>query len=240
VLTNPAWAAVPALRHGFLDHDDSMVASPGDWERALRGVGIRLPVITVRQVHGTRVVVAASRQEPGRSEPEDERPEADGLASRARGVALGVVTADCVPVLMVARSAGVVAAVHAGWRGAAAGVLESAVALLGATFGVEPSQIEAALGPSIDPCCYRVGGEVQAAFTARTGTVTATAWAPAGDRLALDLRAAVRLLLEAAGVASVATVGPCTRCTPTLASYRRDGDRAGRQLSFIGWEGRAE
>jgi len=227
VLSNPGWDAVPALRHGFLDRDDSAVAGGGDWSRALRAAGIALPAVTVRQVHGTRVIAA---------EPGGEPPEADGIATRERGFALGVVTADCVPVLLLARSAGVVAAVHAGWRGAAAGVLEAALVRLRTAFGVEPPDVEALLGPSIGPCCYRVGNEVHSAFTNRTGTITAPAWEPAGDRLLLDLRAAARLLLEDAGVSSVVSVGPCTQCTPAFASYRRDGANAGRQLSFVGWE----
>jgi YfiH family protein len=226
VLTRPAWVEVPGLRHGFLDRGESAPASVGGWRRALRVAGVDLPVATVRQVHGTHVVTATPEREP---------PEADAVAVGTRGLAVGVVTADCVPVLLLARSRGAVAAVHAGWRGAAAGVLESALAHLAAQFRVEPSGVEATLGPSIGPCCYRVGPEVEAAFTARTGATTAPAWSQAGDRLGFDLRLAVRLLLEAAGVASVSLVGPCTYCTPTLASYRRDADRAGRQLSFIGW-----
>jgi YfiH family protein len=226
VLTHPAWVEVPGLRHGFLDRAESAPAGAGGWTRALREVGLDLPVATVRQVHGTRVVTAAPEREP---------PDADGVAVAARGLAVGVVTADCVPVLLLARGRSAAAAVHAGWRGAAAGVLESALAHLAAQFDVEPSGIEAALGPSIGPCCYRVGPEVEAAFTARTGATTAPAWHRAGDRLMLDLRLAAALLLEAAGVPSVSVVGPCTCCTPTLASYRREADRAGRQLSFIGW-----
>jgi YfiH family protein len=225
-LTHAAWRDVPGLRHGFLDRAESAVAGSGDWERALQQVGVELRVATVRQVHGAGVVTAATDRA---------RPEADGVASAARGLAVGVVTADCVPALLLARRRGVVAAVHAGWRGAAAGVLEAALTHLRAQFGVEPPDVEAVLGPSIGPCCYRVGPEVQAAFAARTGAHTAAAWTPAGDRLLLDLRAAGRLLLEAAGVPSVATVGGCTACSPELASYRRDGAAAGRQLGFIGW-----
>jgi YfiH family protein len=228
VLTNPDWDAVPGLRHGFLDRGDSTMAGGGDWGRALGALGIALPPVTVRQVHGTRVVMADPAAEPT---------EADAIVTRERGLAVGIVTADCVPVLLLAPSVGAVAAVHAGWRGAAAGVLEAALRRVCETSDVTPAGVEVALGPSIGPCCYRVGVEVQAAFTARTGTTTAAAWTPAGDRLVLDLRGAARLLLEAAGVRSITAVGPCTRCTPTLASYRRDGADAGRQLSFIGWNG---
>jgi len=223
VLTLAEWRDVPGLRHGFLDRAESTAADTAGG-KPVSGGG--LPIATVRQVHGTRVVTAELDTEP---------PEADGVASARRGLAVGVVTADCVPALLLARRRGVVAAVHAGWRGAAAGVLEAALAHLHAQFGVEPTDVEAVLGPSIGSCCYRVGGEVQAAFTARTGARTAAAWAPAGDRLVLDLRVAERLLLEAAGVRSVAVVGPCTACSPELASYRRDGASAGRQIGFIGW-----
>jgi YfiH family protein len=217
------------LRHGFLDQAESSLGTE-DWSRtlhrALHAMGVALPVATVRQVHGTRVVTAARDRA---------RPEADGVATRVRGLAVGIVTADCVPGLLLARRHGVVAAVHAGWRGAAAGVLEAVLAHVRSEFGVEPSDVEAILGPSIGPCCYRVGPEVEAAFAARTGASTSRAWTRSGDRFLLDLRLAERLLLEATGVQSVALVGPCTACTSALASYRRDGAGAGRQLSFIGW-----
>lgn len=223
MLTLPRWSDVPGLRHGFLDPAESAAAGTGDWVHA---AGAALPVATVRQVHGTRVVTAAPDREP---------PEADGVVTRARGLAVGIVTADCVPALLLARRHGVAAAVHAGWRGAAAGVLEAALTYLRAEFGVEPADVEASFGPSIGPCCYRVGAEVQAAFTARTDATTSPAWTRSADRLRLDLRLAERLILEAAGVRCVSVVGPCTACTPTFASYRRDGTGAGRQLSFIGW-----
>lgn len=227
MLTHERWRGYTHLRHGFLDRRESAAAGGGDWERALQAVGVELPVSTARQVHGVRVVEAALLGAP--------REDADGVITAGRGLAVGVITADCVPALLLAERRGVVAAVHAGWRGAAAGVLESALALLHARFGVAAGEVDVALGPAIGPCCYRVGAEVQAAFTARTGSLTASAWTPAGGRLLLDLRRAARLLLEAAGVHLVETVGPCTACTTDLASYRRDGGDAGRQLSFIGW-----
>ena len=208
-LVHEPWTALAGLRHGFL----------------LGGVEPETPVSRPRQVHGTRVVTAS---------PSDDRPEADGLVTASRGTLVGVTTADCVPILLAAPGERVAAAVHAGWRGAAAGVVEAAVAHL-RTFGVEPAALEACLGPAIGQCCYEVGREVRAAFVARSGDVTAAAWSRRRDRDVLDLRRAVRALLEAAGVSRVAVVGPCTRCTPELCSYRRDGSNAGRQVSFIGW-----
>ena len=225
MLTHPGWSALPGIRHGFLDRADCGPPATGDaWDAVLAAVGVPLPVCTVRQVHGTRVVTADRQRET---------PEADGVATSAPGVAVGVVTADCVPALMLARECGVVASVHAGWRGAAAGVLEAAVAHLGSGFGVRPQDVEVCLGPAVGPCCYRVGSEVRAAFRARTGDLTAPVWRETGDALMLDLRLAERRLLEAAGVGHVSLLGPCTACMPSYASYRRDGPGAGRQLSFI-------
>ena len=224
MITQSAWLARAGLRHGFLDRAES-AAGGGDWARALRGVGVTLPIATVRQVHGIDVATADGAQGV----------EADAIVTARRGIAVGIVTADCVPALLLAPQAGAVAAVHAGWRGAAAGVLEAALARLRHDFGAEPAEVEAVLGPAIGPCCYRVGPEVEAAFVARTGDTTAPAWHREEGRLVLDLRLAARLLLEAAGVRTAQAVGPCTACTPALASYRRDGAGAGRQLSFIGW-----
>jgi YfiH family protein len=175
-----------------------------------------------------RIVSATAPGHPGA--------DADGIVAGAPGLLVGVVTADCMPVLMLARSRRAVAAVHAGWRGAAAGVLEEAVARLVAEYGVSPDALEVAMGPTVGPCCYEVGPEVLAAFRARTGDVAAGAWAASGERHRLDLRAAASLLLAAAGVRCTTSVGPCTACDVRYRSYRRDGPKAGRQLGFIGWE----
>lgn len=223
MLTVEAWRDDPRLTHGFLERPD---VPPGcDWEAALGAMDIDAPVVVPKQVHGAHVTRVASPGAPG---------EADALVTTRPGLLVGVVTADCTPVLLRARGAGAVAAVHAGWRGAASGVVEAGVAALATAARAPSRSIEAAIGPAIGPCCYQVGAEVRDAFRARTGEVTATAWQPDGERFRLDLRVAVRCLLDAAGVASVATVGPCTRCSPAFHSYRRDGATAGRQLSFIG------
>jgi YfiH family protein len=195
VLTHIAWTAVPGLRHGFLDRSEP--DAPAD-----------LPIALPRQVHGTRIALATRGA----------RPEADGLVTTAAGLGVGVVTADCVPVLLVDRRARAAAAVHAGWRGAAGGVHEAAVA-----------------GPAIGGCCYEIGADVIAAFEGRTGSTTAPALSRVNGRHHLDLRTAVRLLLTAAGVRAVAILGPCTACGGNYHSYRRDGAGTGRQLSFVGW-----
>lgn len=218
------WRDDAGLVHGFLGRRESPQSRR--WSEAIAKLGVEAPVVTPQQVHGDRVVrVDDASQAPG---------EADGVVTTTRGLVVGVVTADCTPVLLRAPGGAAVAAVHAGWRGAAAGVVERGVERLSDISGARPADIEAAIGPTIGGCCYQVGREVRDAFEARTGDATASAWSPDGDRLRLDLREAARRLLAAAGVERVAIVGPCTRCSPELHSYRRDGARAGRQLSFIG------
>lgn len=224
MLTHDGWADVEGLRHGFLDAADCGRASA--WEPVLARVGVELPLVAPKQVHGIDVDVAETSGGP--------RLEADGLVSVTPGLAVGIVTADCVPVLLLDRAQRAVAALHAGWRGAAHGVLRSGVEQL-ERLGSDVSSLEAVIGPAIGGCCYEVGPEVQEAFEAASPRVTAPAWTARGDRWLLDLRQAVALLLRELGVARVAQLGPCTRCGPGYYSYRRDGAGAGRQLSFIGW-----
>jgi YfiH family protein len=219
VLTHAPWNAIPGLHHGFLDGADS---AGGLWTEIVARLGAPYPVAVPRQVHGTRVLTASA---------DGTRPEADGLAVAMPRLLVGVVTADCVPVLVVDPRRRVAAALHAGWRGASAGVLEAGIDHLRTAFGCTPGDLEAVIGPAIGGCCYEVGPEVRAAFTARTGEVTASAWS--GRQL--DLPAAVRCLLSAAGVGTVAACRACTSCGVGYQSYRRDGARAGRQLSFAGW-----
>lgn len=224
MLTHAPWAAVPGLRHGFLDRRTGV--RPAGWELGADDGAGPTPVVTARQVHGVRVVTAA---------PTGERPEADGLVTATPGPLVGVVTADCVPVLLLDSSRRVAGAVHAGWRGATAGVLEAALTHLRVEFGSAPGDLEAVIGPAIGGCCYQVGPEVREAFEAHAPGTTAPAWEKRDGRHYVDLRTAARLLLLARGVPTASVVGQCTFCGDGYHSYRRDGAGTGRQLSFIGW-----
>jgi YfiH family protein len=224
MLTHAPWTAIAGLRHGFLDRAEYM-RSEG-WQRPLGSRDAPLPLVTARQVHGTRVVAADPGVPP---------PEADALAIAGSGFLVGVVTADCAPVLLVSPARRAAVAVHAGWRGAAAGVLEAAVEYLHTELGAAPDTLEAVIGPTIGPCCYEVGDEVRKAFEGRTGRLTAPAWSVRARRLYVDLRAAARLLLAGVAVTTTSLLGPCTACGAGYSSYRRDGAGAGRQLSFVGW-----
>jgi YfiH family protein len=177
-------------------------------ERTLQGL----------QVHGTAVRRVRELPDPG-AELED----ADGQATNLEGVAAVVLTADCLPVALVAREA--VAIVHAGWRGLAGGVLEEGVRAL-RELGAS-GEIHAAIGPGAGACCYETGPEVQVAL------------APYGQQARrganADLKFVARSQLERAGVAAIADVGLCTLCAPSglFFSHRRDGGTTGRQAAVV-------
>ena len=143
--------------------------------------------------------------------------------------------ADCVPILMADKAGRGVAAVHAGWRGAAAGVVERAVEALSLETASPPADIVAAVGPSIGVCCYEVGDEVRAAFTA-IEPASARHFTPSADRWRLDLWEAVGQRLASAGVVRENT-HVAALCTAThldwFHSYRKQGAAAGRMLGVI-------
>jgi YfiH family protein len=143
-----------------------------------------------------------------------------------------VVTADCVPILFAAPDA--IAAVHAGWRGLAGGVLSETVRALGTV----ERPLRAIIGPAIGGCCYEVGREVAEPVARRAGSDTVILERGEGRRPHLDLALAARLELGAAGVDEITIVPACTRCAAEwLWSYRRDGKRAGRNVALI-WRDR--
>jgi len=194
--------------------DDDADAVRRNRHIAAASVGVPLDaVVQGRQVHGRRV--------ERRAAPDGALNEADGQATDAEGLALLVLTADCLPIALIGQTA--VAMLHAGWRGLAAGILENGVRAL-RELG-DDGELHAAIGPGAGGCCYEVGPEVHQAFGR-------SAEAPA----CIDLKAIARERLEAAGVSHVHDVGLCTICSdPSLFfSHRRDGGVTGRQAG-IAW-----
>jgi YfiH family protein len=185
-----------------------------------------------RQVHGAEIAAHAGPQAPSPfAEPGSPIPEVDGHISAEDELALLVFVADCVPVAL--SGPGGVAMLHCGWRGLAssgrtslrvterstsAGLVADAVIAVGAT--------DAAIGPSIGPCCYEVGEEVLAAFAGLDDGF-------ASGRT-LDLPEVAERLLVEAGVERVDRAGLCTSCEPDLFfSHRRDAGRSGRQAGLV-------
>jgi polyphenol oxidase len=179
--------------------------------------GCDRPVAWARQVHSARVLEARA----------GECGEGDALVGREPGIALAIVTADCVPVLVAGPQG--LAAAHAGWRGIAAGVVGATLAALGGPAG----ECVAWIGPAIGVCCYETGPDVAAQVAAASDRSVVAAPGP-GGRPHLDLPAAVAHQLRAAGLRQVHVLPLCTRChAAQLYSYRRDGKAAGRNHSFI-------
>lgn len=182
------------------------------------------------QVHGANVLDADRVTRDRKSEPPGSGH--DALVARQGGVAIGVRTADCVPVLVADSATGAVAAIHAGWRGIVLGVIESALDALAPDRSTRGSLI-AAIGPHIRADHFEVGQDVAKQIADASDASVVIARTP---RPHVDLARAIRLQLERAGVRSsqIDDVGGCTLAEPErFHSHRRDGDRSGRMLSVI-------
>jgi YfiH family protein len=180
-------------------------------------------LVTVRQVHGDRVV----RATPSVAQEADAVWTQDGTGSW-----VGVVSADCVPVLLSTADGRTVAAVHSGWRGTALRVAARAVEALVRT-GAQASGVCAVVGPCIQACCYEVGGELAERFRLEFGAEVVR---DGGVRPHLDLSKAVRATLLSAGLSphNVELQPACTACDASrFYSHRRDGGVTGRHLAFI-------
>jgi YfiH family protein len=196
----PEWTQYAWLRHGFGTRDTEPLTEP---------------LATLKQVHGTDVRIV---------EQEGQHGTGDGLITGTTGLLVAVKTADCLPLLLIDPKQRVVSAVHAGWRGTAAGIAAHAVKLMERKFGSEPAQLEAAIGPGIGLCCFEVGPEVAREFGP---------W-DSDAKTCVDLAAINRAQLRDAGLRTIYESGLCTVCGKGFYSFRRERDQAGRMLSFVG------
>lgn len=252
-IESPLLAGLEGIVHGFFTRRGGVSEGPfaslnvglgsGDLpervaaNRARIAAMLAIPpdrLLSARQVHGT---VCLAAEEPW---PLADRPEADALVCARPELAVGVVTADCAPVLLADPVAGLVAAVHAGWRGLRDGILAATVARLKA-MGSRPQDLRAAIGPCIGAASYEVGPELARAFTdADPDHARFFAARPDSDRLLFDLKGCCRHALLRAGLLpeQVETL-PQDTCAEEARffSYRRScrrGERRfGVQLSAI-------
>lgn len=220
-----------------LGSDDDPKAVAENRRRAVAAVAPGARLVTVRQAHSPVALHAAAPW------PDGARPEADALVTDRPGLALGILTADCTPVLLADKEAGVVAAAHAGWKGALGGVIEATLALM-EHYGADRARVAAAIGPVIARKSY----EVDEAFARRFAEAD-----PENDRFftpgreghhQFDLEAYVLARLAAAGVTRAEALGLDTYSDPErFFSYRRAIHRTepdyGRQLSLIALPGLA-
>lgn len=182
-------------------------------------------ILTVNQVHGSTVFFADSATE-------DKAAEADSIATRQKGTGVGVITADCVPVLLCFPGSGCVCAVHAGWRGTSLRVVKNCLEAVCEKYSLSAQDAVAAIGPAIGRCCYEVRGDVASQFVSRFGGGD---WlSEKGDgKFLLDLGELNRIELRDAGVSEIETIDMCT-CCQNLPSYRRDGSGTDKMISFVG------
>jgi len=247
---SPRLTATQGLHHGFFGRQGGV--SDGDFsslntavavgdDRANTEENIRravmalksgpVPVALIKQVHGTRVHVATEATIPG------DRPEADAVVTDRAGIAVGVVTADCAPILLADPVAGVVAAAHAGWRGALGGVLENTLATM-AELGATPANIVGAIGPAISARHYEVGDDFVAMLQQEhPEALCCLVSIPGETHPHFDLVGMVQHRAQALGLAPLEIVGDCTYANPEryfshrFATHRHT--RTGRQISLI-------
>jgi YfiH family protein len=200
-----------------------------NWRRVAAALGLPRENITVaEQVHGSSVWEGDRGKGPlvpiG---------EADALVCTAPGQGVAVRVADCVPILLAVP--GGVAAVHAGWRGTAQGIVKEGVNALCRATGAVPSEVVAAVGPRIGACCYAVGPEVVEGIGVHVAPDLFVSQRGAATHV--DLGAANAAQLKTAGVTDIDVLDACTACESRFFSYRGDGPGTGRLAAVIGLEG---
>ncbi len=244
-----AWE-IPGLVHGFCGRVGGISTGPfatfnlAEWvgddpntvtenRRRWDACYPNLHVARLAQVHG-KLVRHIDHTYDGK------RYEGDGMVTATRGIALGIFTADCVPILMVDAERRVAGALHAGWRGTLAGIAAQGTRAM-VELGAQPAAIRAALGPSIGICCFEVDASLAEQFASQVPGARDHMGIGQPGKAYLDLRAIICGQLERAGLdpQSIANVGPCTRCANDLYFSRRGagGVTSGLQMSFLGFRG---
>ena len=230
-------AALPGIVHAFETRRGSICDR------------LPAPVARVQQVHGNKVLRLPRNSEQWYPffEPDTaDRPPGDALLTDTMGVTVAVSVADCLPILIADPDRGVVAAVHAGWRGLAAEIVTNVLARMGEEMGSRPADCFLGIGPGIGPCCYEVGAEVIEAFAA-VGMEEAALQpperpqrdepgSPQSQGTHCNLPAVATAQARRCGIPEerIFAIDLCTYChSDRLWSYRQDGSAAGRMLAGI-------
>jgi polyphenol oxidase len=233
LITVPAFAsAKDGITHffGTRQHTPGAYQTGVPWPAARREGHAWL--LSVKQVHGTDALIV------DRPVTESDRFEGgwDALITDQPGVTVVVRTADCVPVLLYDRRTNAVAAVHAGWRGALAGIVPKTIRTLAARFDIQAGDLRVSIGPSAGPCCYEVDQAVLDPLRRRRRDWPEFLQNDRGNKARLDLKALVRRQAADGGIPSehITVVNVCTICHPALFySYRREGRVNGTMLNGI-------
>lgn len=189
-------------------------------------------IVALKQIHSTRVVVIHTERGLGALE----QTEGDALVTNQPETLVVVRTADCVPVLLVEKTRGVVGAIHAGWRGAVAGIVAETIRACVDEFGAKPEHMHVAIGPSIGPCCYEVDEQVMNPLRSRYPAWPGVLQETTEGKGVLDLKLLIHHQIRASGVpdSQIGRVDHCTHCRSDLFySYRREGQVIGTMCSGI-------
>ena len=191
-------------------------------------------LLTVNQVHRNDILAI---EKPAKNLSALSKTDADAIITNQGGLAIGVLTADCVPILLADPVKKVIGIVHAGWRGTVKGVVQKAIDAMVKQFGPDKQTILAAIGPSIGPCCYKVDETVIKEFGVHSPELGGNKFIKKGkDSWALDLKKAnfVQMLDIGLLEKNISVENLCTSCRNDIFfSYRADGRITGRQLNFI-------
>jgi len=221
-----------------LNLDDDKANVRKNYKRLCDAIGISADdIVFSNQVHGTTIRAVSKSDRGGLFTPG--KPEADGLITNEPGVALMVFTADCVPILLYDPVKSVISAVHAGWRGTAAGIASVAVQAMINEFDCNPYDIKAAIGPSISMCCYEVGDEVVDALMNKAGEMSidlgGNVCVPSSNsKYKVDIKEFNRLMLIKSGITDISVSNECTSCkNDKYWSHRYTNGQRGSQVAII-------
>jgi YfiH family protein len=226
---NAPYSLSLALHTGELSE---RIVSNRKWIEKAFGIEEKLDFVVADQTHSDNIHIVTAKETKGWKSLESAIADCDALVTDQKGVMLGVLTADCVPVLMYDPVRGVVAAVHAGWKGTKAQITVKTVRKMQEVYGCDPSDIIAGIAPAIGPCCYEVGEEVaKHFFDVSKGYMTK------GEKYMLNLPFINKTQLMGAGLKEehIELSGICTACeTARFFSYRKEQGCSGRFMSLIG------
>ena len=211
-------------------------------------------IVTLKQIHTDEVVMvdrihplpvspstysgqASSPQGGGKIQKTNEKQkEGDALVTKEKNILIGIRTADCVPLLVYDPAQNIIAAIHAGWRGVIAGIIENTLLKLN-ELGSDSSNLVVAIGPSLCQKCFEVGPEVKEIFEKKFGS-DLSFQKGRDDRIHINLASACQIILEKNGVSSgqIEILSYCTKCHQDQFYSYRGGDKEGRNYSYIGLE----
>ncbi len=223
VFTIPRFEQIPYLIHGF----GSREWTENEFKMRPEWKGFQL--LYLNQIHSNLIHFI--------DKPIQEKLKGDAIVTNLPLLLIIIKTADCLPVLIVDEKQQVIAAVHCGWRGTSKGVIRKVIQGMRERYGCLTSSLLVAMGPCIKRECYEVGDKVVRSFEKQGLSTKFFSRHPHNpDKFLFDLREANLAQMEELGVerGNIFMIDVCTHCCPDLDSYRRDKDKAGRLLSFVG------